>query len=278
MKHFTEVDYHVMGKDERSFQPHNDQAIEILQTWSDDGYFLINDRIFPIQSGAVYLINAIEIHSSNPADIDSYCRNKIIVDRDFFYEIISLCGLRERFEAAVSKNGNCFFTFPPRSNIPYQIDSLFKECAQAFAASNEFSKPTIVSDTIQLLCSLFKNELDIELSGTKTETILNKVMSCINRGLSQPDKLSLDSICQELYISKSYICHLFKQATGLSIMQYVNNLRMSEAKKLLIHTDMKVQDIAQRLGYTSSTFFCKTFRKHIHSSPAKYRADHSHKR
>lgn len=95
--------------------------------------------------------------------------------------------------------------------------------------------------------------------------------SYINNHLSTWEEISLQNLCDHLHISASYASHLFKQLTNKSITQYSNNLRISEAKKLLLSTDLKIHDIAEILKFKDSTTFCKTFKKYTQSTPKHYR-------
>lgn len=274
MSNFTEVDYRVTGVDIRSFKPHNDTAIEIIQTWSSGGHFLISDHIYPIEPGTVYLINAVDTHCSNPIDFNLYNRSKIIVNFDYFNQLMENIGLKETVNRALTEENQCFFSFDLNEKLPYKIDSLFKEAVEAFNNRSELSEAIMSSIVIRILILLFTNRNVQRLDQNKNDRILNLVMLHINRHISEAQNISLDTICKETHISKSYLCHLFKRTTGLSVMQYTNNLRITQAKKLLINTNMKIQDIALSLGYSSSTFFCKTFKNSVKCSPAQYRSRH----
>lgn len=274
MKDFTEVEYRVTGIDHRSFQPHNDRAIEIIQTWSDGGYFLINDRIFPIESGAIYLINAVETHCSNPADYNRYNRSKIIVDIDFFFKVIDTLDLKNEVNKAFLEYGSYFIKFDLQDKLPYQMDMLFKQSYDVFSNPDEYSHATITCCMSQILIALLEYQVPDLTDYDANNGIINKVMAYINENIYKTENLSLDKISADTHVSKSYLCHLFKRTTGLSVMQYINNLRISQAKKLLLDTNMKIQDIALSLGFSSSTFFCKTFKANVGCSPAQYRVTH----
>jgi AraC-type DNA-binding domain-containing proteins len=72
-------------------------------------------------------------------------------------------------------------------------------------------------------------------------------------------------------ISVSNLSHFFKARTGTSITDFVNELRMEEAKRLLRETKLPVQAIVERLGYLSVSSFIRKFRQAIGSTPGAYR-------
>lgn len=85
------------------------------------------------------------------------------------------------------------------------------------------------------------------------------------------EAFTLDDLCDTLHISKYYACHLFKRSTGISIMQYVTDLKISETKKLLINSDTKIREIAELLQYKDSNTFCKAFKRSVKCSPKQFR-------
>ena len=72
-------------------------------------------------------------------------------------------------------------------------------------------------------------------------------------------------------ISVSYFIHLFTQQFGVSPYQYLLNIRMSQAKYLLTETNMRINYIADNIGYDDPFYFSRIFKKHIGVSPSAYR-------
>lgn len=74
--------------------------------------------------------------------------------------------------------------------------------------------------------------------------------------------------------SVSYLCREFKNHYDITPIAYVNQLRMEKARRLLITTSKKVQDIAVECGFINSDYFCSTFKKYEHCTPLQYRRHH----
>ena len=85
------------------------------------------------------------------------------------------------------------------------------------------------------------------------------------------EDLTLDSISDELNISFSYLCKVFRKTTGHTPNQYITNRRIGEAQALLINTDYSITDIAFMVGYHDSNYFSTIFKKTVGMSPLKYR-------
>ncbi len=88
------------------------------------------------------------------------------------------------------------------------------------------------------------------------------------------EDITLDQLSQKFYLSKYYICRLFKEITGYSIREYININRIQKAKRLLEETDLSISDISRMVGYTSLTYFEQIFKAQMNNmSPMKYRKE-----
>ncbi len=82
---------------------------------------------------------------------------------------------------------------------------------------------------------------------------------------------SVEQLAREFKISSGHMKNIFKKHTGITIFDYLFEKRMKEAKRLLEHTDLKVYEIAEKLGYKSRAFFSKAFQKSMGFTPSEYR-------
>lgn len=91
------------------------------------------------------------------------------------------------------------------------------------------------------------------------------------------EKISLDNICAEFKVNKSYLCELFKKETGITIFQYATKLKIEAAQKMLIYTDYAPADISNYFAFASHSHFINTFKKHTGVTPNEYRKLHYQK-
>lgn len=85
------------------------------------------------------------------------------------------------------------------------------------------------------------------------------------------DNFSVKYMASEFETSVSNLSHFFKKNQGMSISQYVENIKMERARELLEESDRKVSEIAQLLRYGSSTVFIEVFKKQTGMTPGAYR-------
>ncbi|MHA7966932.1 helix-turn-helix transcriptional regulator [Paenibacillus sp. CAU 1782] len=72
--------------------------------------------------------------------------------------------------------------------------------------------------------------------------------------------------------SPSYTSSMFKEVTGQSPIQFMRHLRIAEARRLLLHTDMELSDISQYWGYYDTSYFYRMFKKMMATTPSEFRA------
>lgn len=98
---------------------------------------------------------------------------------------------------------------------------------------------------------------------------IRKAMLYIEKNLSK--RVSLRRISEHIHLSESYFSKIFKDDTGLSVMQYITLLRIQEAKKLLVYSQLTVNQISKTLGYNRTSYFCKIFKLATTETPHSYR-------
>ena len=110
---------------------------------------------------------------------------------------------------------------------------------------------------------------DSPLIGTDELSAIEQVQQFISSNLSRD--ISLTDAAALVHLNPSYLSQLFKQQTGGKFVDYVIEMRMEEARKLLIKTSLRVSEIAERLGYGDISYFSSTFKKLTGCSPLEYR-------
>ena len=83
--------------------------------------------------------------------------------------------------------------------------------------------------------------------------------------------LTLDSVASHVYVSPSYLSTLFKKETGVNFSEYVTNVRMENAKRLLDDAKYTIAQISEMVGYKDVKHFSSVFQKYYQVSPAQYR-------
>lgn len=86
------------------------------------------------------------------------------------------------------------------------------------------------------------------------------------------NKITLDDVCKKFYYGKTYICTEFKKNTGRTIIDYYNNLKISEAKKLIRKDNLSFSQISDLLMFDNQAYFSNTFKKFAQMTPKQYQS------
>ena len=95
------------------------------------------------------------------------------------------------------------------------------------------------------------------------------VISYIERNFTE--KIDLDRLADITRMSQGHFCRLFKQITGMSAINYINNLRINKAVELIRNSDRNMMEIAMSCGFCDSNYFSRVFKKHEKMSPLQMR-------
>ncbi|MDY3767924.1 MAG: helix-turn-helix domain-containing protein [Lachnospiraceae bacterium] len=83
--------------------------------------------------------------------------------------------------------------------------------------------------------------------------------------------LTLESVASQVYVSASYLSTLFKKETGVNFSEYLTNVRMENAKRLLREAQYTIAQVAEMVGYKDVKHFSSVFQKYYQVSPSQYR-------
>ncbi|RTE10207.1 helix-turn-helix domain-containing protein [Paenibacillus whitsoniae] len=141
-----------------------------------------------------------------------------------------------------------------------------KSVLQTFMKLNTVQEITLwfKTDLLPPALAFFKGRADSQYIN-----LAHQMVEMIHNGYEQD--ISLESCAAQLKYHPVYVSRVFKKEIGVTFIDYLTNYRVNMAKKWLKETDMKISEIAERLNYTNSTGFIRTFRKLTGMTPGQFR-------
>lgn len=148
--------------------------------------------------------------------------------------------------------------------LPSPVDLLIQQLMEATTLKEAI---ITLSDAFEQWITLFKRQQHNE----EGPGLIEKAISYIQNHYQHD--ISIDEVCEFIGLSVSHFCALFKQVTGSTFLEYVTRCRIEKAKYLLIHTEVKVYQLAPLVGYQDSKYFTQVFKKMTGMTPSEYRSD-----
>ena len=106
----------------------------------------------------------------------------------------------------------------------------------------------------------------------KNKGLVEKVKALVDTGFA--DDASLETIAAQVYLSPCYLSVIFKRETGMTFKNYLIQVRIEKSKKLLADTDLKIYEVAEKVGYTDTRYFSEIFQRSTGKTPSQYRSLH----
>ncbi len=104
---------------------------------------------------------------------------------------------------------------------------------------------------------------------TENNDIVTKVTRYVNENYAEPLKIA--DIADRFFVNSAYLGQQFAKKKGCTFNHYLNTVRIEKAKELLINTNHKIYEIAQKIGYDDSNYFSSKFLEHVGHTPSDYR-------
>ncbi len=156
-------------------------------------------------------------------------------------------------------------------------DFEYMQSAIRFGAMDYLLKPVVEEELNEAIMRAVKTlhpgeEFENEESSPASpdaEEVIERIKDDIDKKYS--DNIRISDFSEQYYFSGEYLSRLFKLKYGRNIYEYLLMVRMERAKELLRNSDLKVQTIAMRTGYSDTNYFSKAFRNYTGLTPSEFR-------
>lgn len=248
--------------------PHTHNNYEIFYFLSGDISYNIEGHVYDINPHDLLMINNREVHM--PIFHSQTCYERIVLnfDESYINPFFPDYHLTYCFENRALGQWN---KIDGKYVLQYNIDNYFKNILTYF--NKESVEDQLLSKTnfIQMLLQLnkiYKEENEGFSKGLPMDEKLDQVIYFINSHLCE--KLTLDIIQEACYVNKYYLSHLFKDMTGMTVMEYITQKRILISKTLL-ESKMSATEAAQKTGFNDYSNFYKSFKRITGESPMTYK-------
>jgi signal transduction histidine kinase/ligand-binding sensor domain-containing protein/DNA-binding response OmpR family regulator len=109
---------------------------------------------------------------------------------------------------------------------------------------------------------------DVEVKGND-DALMERIMKSINENLSDPD-FNVEKLTEDVGISRAQLHRKMKEIAGISTGEFIRNLRLEQAARLIRENKINVTQVAYSVGFNNQTHFSTVFKKHFGLSPSEY--------
>lgn len=230
---------------------HYHASYELYYLEAGNREYFVEDKLFSVAAGSFVLIPPGKLHRTGGA----YGLRTLINFSETFL-------LRNYTPAAAQRLIRCFEhtqIIPPENR---QED--FKRLLKWLAGTED--EQEFAAYLSVLLCELSKCAVAEE----SFDEHMSSIVEYINNNYAQIH--TIEQIAEHFFISKYHLCRVFKKTMGMTIIDYLNQIRTKNACAYLKSSDKSVLEIAELCGFRSPAYFSNLFKKQTGMSPNKYRA------
>lgn len=243
---------------------HFHEYYEIYFLLKGNRRYFIDDGIYNLSKGDVALIEPDVLHKTVSVDDKTHTRVLIYFDCAILNPQINK-ELLSCFSARHMKI--------PKNRMEYVEDILMKaynEYNIEDAFSNELLKGYL-TEILAFLSRTAQDEENIYIPNDIDESIKRATVFIRN---NYDKDITLCDAAREANMSRTYFSAKFKECTGFGFCEFLNIVRVMNAEKLLITTNISITDVATKSGFNDSNYFAMIFKKMKGITPLKYRNSH----
>ncbi len=239
------------------------------------GQFLSGDYVGRFQSGDVFLVgeNVPHVFRSDPEyfegkpDLTSFGKTVFFDFQALGHALEEIEDLQE-LKKFHDRTGTCFRVLGESREKVIRIFEYFGQSSGLNRLQMAFQLLALVQNDSAELQTLNQNPIHLSLS-ERDGNRMDQVIQFLLRERNRP--ISLQEAANKANMSKEAFCRFFKLRTRKTFTQYLQQLRINEAQKLLLETDLSISTIAFRVGFENLSYFNRAFKSILGTTPREFR-------
>ncbi len=158
---------------------------------------------------------------------------------------------------------------PAQNTVCASADPLLSSIITALDTAQGTYAKTAAFGYLNALLAALLSKTPLAKTDSKKSALASVIVFCTHH--FQED-LTLDAVANELHLSKYYVSHLINRELNRNFNDYINDLRVGAACKLLSETHRKIADISEEVGFGTIRSFNRAFQASMHQTPVQWRA------
>lgn len=256
------------GYEMSSFHTH--RKFEIYYEVEGTRRYFIEDSAYIVNAGNVVLIGENQLHKTGAVGDGSSSRIVCNFSAEYLGEITRAFPGVDFFSFLSEERNHLLNSITVRQqNDIYTMLQRMIDIRDDDPAGPPLRKMMLATLLLQLKKLCEAQQALGGAGGRVTNRIVDEVQSYISQHYAE--RLTLTDIANQFYISPYYLSRLFKKTTNLSLVEYINGVRVKAAQSLIERTNDSVETVAGRAGFMTGTHFRRVFKEATGFSPQQYR-------
>lgn len=219
------------------------------------GELHINENIFQLSAGDVFLIPAGKVSYYEASKADPWC-----------YAWISFLGINSQmYLYQLMTSSDDVYIIHGLDTVKYK-ERIFDIIALQGASTSSYFQANGV--LFQIMAMLF-DDIGFQESNWGKNSVIDEIKYYLD--INYAEKIKLQDMAKSFGIHPNYLTRIFHETYGISPKQYIMDLKLKKARRLLTTTELSVSVIASSLGFDDQLAFSKVFKKEYSVSPTEYR-------
>jgi AraC-like DNA-binding protein len=263
------LDFRTEGDSDRM---HWHEYLEIALCLEGTGRFLFGRRVHAIEPGDVFLVDNSHPHVALP-DPGGSLRLLLVLFRP---ELVAGPGCRAfdsgylaPFRAA---DEHALQRIPRTAPLAAELAPILHELA-AVSGRHDPDDRHLLDALLRLALGILVRACtsadDVGDTDAARREQIRPVLSYVEEHCRE--RVTLDEVAEVVHLSPSRVRHVFRDVSGVGFKEYATRVRLTEAKRLLLATDLSVAEVAHSVGYTNVHQFYTVFHRYCSLLPAEYR-------
>jgi AraC-like DNA-binding protein len=273
---FNPFEIELVKTNECAFKTHRNTFFQLAYIVNGEGIYNINENKFDYRPDDLFLLKPMETQYTQVGSTTTF----LFIRFNNIYLKAQEPGERHNVLNAwiqkleyILQNGN-----PMQGSILRNIQDKQLVKALCEAIIQEYvNQPRLYKELTQqlinTLITVVARNISEHIAGKANlqQSVSLNIIQYIHQHIYEPEKLKAEHLAAHFNISLNYISEYFKKHTSQNLRQYIIHYKLSLIEIRLLHSDMRLNEIAFEFGFADESHLTKTFRKYKGMNPAEFR-------